>query len=213
MEVLWPQLQPHTTLHLGDGVYTARVAKTQADREKGLSGTSSLGEDQAMILAYDTDGKWPVSMKGIKYSIDIIWLDKDKKVIYIVKNARPESYPYETYVSPREPHQSLADLSPAEMDDFAAALRETLIRMENLWRMPFPYVMVLHQAPTNGVHYPGFHFHVEIHPPLRKPGLLKYLAGPEIGGGNFLNDTSPEEKAAELRAVPAVHYRQPKVNG
>ena len=122
-------------------------------------------------------------------------------------------YPYETYVSPREPHQSLADLSPAEMDDFAAALRETLIRMENLWRMPFPYVMVLHQAPTNGVHYPGFHFHVEIHPPLRKPGLLKYLAGPEIGGGNFLNDTSPEEKAAELRAVPAVHYRQPKVNG
>ncbi|HTJ73449.1 MAG TPA: DUF192 domain-containing protein [Verrucomicrobiae bacterium] len=95
--ILWPQLQPHTTLHLGDGVYTARVAKTQADREKGLSGTSSLGEDQAMILAYDTDGKWPVSMKGIKYSIDIIWLDKDKKVIYIVKNARPESYPYETY--------------------------------------------------------------------------------------------------------------------
>jgi len=122
-------------------------------------------------------------------------------------------YPYETYVLPREPHQSLADLSPAEMDDFAATLRETLIRMENLWRMPFPYVMVLHQAPTNGVHYPGFHFHVEIHPPLRKPGLLKYLAGPEIGGGNFLNDTSPEEKAAELRAVPAVHYRQPKVNG
>jgi UDPglucose--hexose-1-phosphate uridylyltransferase len=38
--------------------------------------------------------------------------------------------------------------------------------------------------------------------------LLKYLAGPEIGGGNFLNDASPEEKAAELRAVPDAHYRQ-----
>ena len=56
--------------------------------------------------------------------------------------------------------------------------------------------------------YPGFHFHVEFHPPLRKPNLLKYLAGPEIGGGNFLSDTAPEEKAAELRAVPAVHYRR-----
>jgi UDPglucose--hexose-1-phosphate uridylyltransferase len=117
-------------------------------------------------------------------------------------------YPYETYVTPREPHQSLADLSPTELDDFAATLRATLIRMENLWRMPFPYVMVLHQAPTDGVRYSGFHFHVEIHPPLRKPGLLKYLAGPEIGGGNFLNDASPEEKAAELRAVPDAHYRQ-----
>jgi UDPglucose--hexose-1-phosphate uridylyltransferase len=41
---------------------------------------------------------------------------------------------------------------------------------------------------------------------LRKPGLLKYLAGPEIGGGNFLNDTAPEEKAAELRAVSSLHY-------
>ena len=46
-----------------------------------------------------------------------------------------------------------------------------------------------------------FHFHIEFHPPLRKPNLLKYLAGPEIGGGNFLGDTSPEEKAAELRRV------------
>ena len=115
-------------------------------------------------------------------------------------------YPYETYVAPRATHQSLADLGPDELADFASVLRETLIRMDNLWRMPFPYVMVLHQAPTDGTPRPGFHFHVEIHPPLRKPGLLKYLAGPEIGGGNFLNDTVPEEKAAELRAVPAVHY-------
>jgi UDPglucose--hexose-1-phosphate uridylyltransferase len=73
--------------------------------------------------------------------------------------------------------------------------------------MSFPYVMVLHQAPTDRL-YPGFHFHIQIHPPLRKPGLLKYLAGPEIGGGNFLNDTAPEEKAAELRAVSNVHYTQ-----
>ena len=116
-------------------------------------------------------------------------------------------YPYETYVAPRETHASLADLSAAELRDFAAVLRETLIRLDNLWRMSFPYVMVLHQAPTDR-EYPGFHFHIEIHPPLRKPGLLKYLAGPEIGGGNFLNDAAPEEKAAELQAVSNVHYTQ-----
>ena len=73
------------------------------------------------------------------------------------------------------------------------------------WRPP--YVMVLHQAPTDGLTYPGFHFHLQILPPLRRPGLLKYLAGPEIGAGNFLNDTAPEAKAAELRAVAAEHYR------
>jgi UDPglucose--hexose-1-phosphate uridylyltransferase len=115
-------------------------------------------------------------------------------------------YPYETYVAPRDTHASLADLTASELGDVAAVLRETLIRLDNLWRMSFPYVMVLHQAPTDDAPHPGFHFHIEIHPPLRKPGLLKYLAGPEIGGGNFLNDTAPEEKAAELRAVSSMHY-------
>ena len=38
------------------------------------------------------------------------------------------------------------------------------------------------------------------------PAFSTTLAGPEIGGGNFLSDTSPEAKAAELRAVPSVHY-------
>ena len=42
--------------------------------------------------------------------------------------------------------------------------------------------------------------------------MLKFLAGPEIGGGNFLSDTSPEEKAAELRALPDVHYRDAESN-
>jgi len=127
---------------------------------------------------------------------------QDQALSFIPYFAR---YPYETYVAPRETHASLADLNTAELRDFAAVLRETLIRLDNLWRMSFPYVMVLHQAPTDR-EYPGFHFHIEIHPPLRKPGLLKYLAGPEIGGGNFLNDTAPEEKAAELQAVSSVHY-------
>jgi UDPglucose--hexose-1-phosphate uridylyltransferase len=90
--------------------------------------------------------------------------------------------------------------------DFAEALRHVTVKFDNLWRMPFPYVMALHQAPTDGGPHRGFHFHAEFHPPLRKPDLLKYLAGPEIGGGNFLSDTSPEEKAAELRALPDVHY-------
>lgn len=130
---------------------------------------------------------------------------RDQALSFIPYFAR---YPYETFVAPRATHPSLADLSTPELRDFAAVLRETVIRLDNLWRMPFPYVMVLHQAPTDGAPYPGFHFHIQIHPPLRKPGLLKYLAGPEIGGGNFLNDTAPEEKAAELQAVPSVHYTQ-----
>jgi len=116
-------------------------------------------------------------------------------------------YAYECYVAPRETHASLQTMSHAELGDLAAALKSLLVRYDNLWQMPFPYVLTLHQAPTDGGDHAGFHFHIECHPPLRKPHLLKYLAGPEIGGGNFLSDTRPEAKAAELLAVPEVHYK------
>ena len=116
-------------------------------------------------------------------------------------------YAYEVYVAPKRTVQSVSDLTDREVSDFAAILRETLIRFDNLWQSPFPYVMPLHQAPTDGGDHRGFHFHIEFHPPLRKPNLLKYLAGPEIGGGNFLSDTSPEEKAAELRSQSTTHYK------
>jgi UDPglucose--hexose-1-phosphate uridylyltransferase len=116
-------------------------------------------------------------------------------------------YAYEVYVAPKATHPSLAALSDVEVRDFASVLKDTLVRFDNLWRMPFPYVMVLHQAPTDGEDHGGFHFHIEFHPPLRRPNLLKYLAGPEIGGGNFLSDTAPEEKAAELRVAGGTHYK------
>jgi len=116
-------------------------------------------------------------------------------------------YSYELYVAPKASHASLADLSPAELDAFARILKLALVRLDNLWRMPLPYVMVLHQAPTDGQSYPNYHFHIEFHPPLRKPNLLKYLAGPEIGGGNFVSDTSPEQKAEELRSLATEHYK------
>lgn len=117
-------------------------------------------------------------------------------------------YAYETYLAPKKTHASIATLVSEELSGFAEALKILLVKLDNLWRMSFPYVMALHQAPTDGDRYDGFHFHIEIHPPLRRPNLLKYLAGPEIGGGNFLSDTSPEEKAAELRALPEIHYKQ-----
>jgi galactose-1-phosphate uridylyltransferase len=94
-----------------------------------------------------------------------------------------------------------------ETRDFADVFKRVLVKFDNLWYMPFPYVMPRHQAPMDGREYPGFHFHIEFQPPLRKPNLLKYLAGPEIGGGNFLSDTSAQEKAAELRAQSDLHYK------
>jgi hypothetical protein len=116
-------------------------------------------------------------------------------------------YAYEVYVVPRRRVPHVFALTEAETESLARALRHVTVGFDNLWRMSFPYVQVLHQAPTDSGDYGAYHFYIAFHPPLRQPNLLKYLAGPEVGGGNFLSDTSPEDKAAELKALPDTHYK------
>jgi UDPglucose--hexose-1-phosphate uridylyltransferase len=179
---------PHCQIYATNFVFRTIQVEAEASA-KHLAATGNVLFDD-IIAAEEADGRRMLSAN-------------DSAVSFVPYFAR---YPYETYVAPRTTRANVGELTDSELDGFSAVLRETLVRLENLWRMALPYVMVLHNAPAKD-EAPGFHFHIQIHPPLRKPGLMKYLAGPEIGGGNFLNDTAPEAKASELRAVPSVHYK------
>ncbi len=117
-------------------------------------------------------------------------------------------YAYEVFILPKRLANSLADLTDEEQVALAALMREVSIRYDNLWKMPFPYVMAIHQAPTDGKDYSQYPFHIEYHPPLRKPDTMKYLAGPEIGGGSMTNESDPDTRAAELRNVAKTLYRE-----
>ncbi|HYO14207.1 MAG TPA: galactose-1-phosphate uridylyltransferase [Thermoanaerobaculia bacterium] len=110
-------------------------------------------------------------------------------------------YSYEVWIAPRRGAGSVADLAAAERADFARALKTVLLKYDNLWGKPFPYILIFHQSPTDGRPHPEAHLHVEIYPAYRMPGRLKYLAGSEIGAGAFTADTLPEDKVKELQAV------------
>jgi len=113
-------------------------------------------------------------------------------------------YPYEVWIAPRRGAPSFSALTTIERYDFARALKTVLLKFDGLWSRPFPYIMAIHQAPTDGAIYPGAHVHAECYPAYRMPGRLKYLAGSEIGAGVFTADTLPEQKAVELQAVAVV---------
>jgi len=117
-------------------------------------------------------------------------------------------YAYEVMVMPKRRHATLITMTDTELYDLAQAFQEVQRRYDTAFDMSFPYVMSIHQAPVDNQEYPDYHLHINILPPFRQPGLIKYLAGPEIGGGNFMADTIPEEKAAELRAVDLSNFKE-----
>ena len=110
-------------------------------------------------------------------------------------------YPYETWIVPQRPVAFLHELTDEERLDFAKALQKTLRKMDELWKKPFPYLLAVYQAPTDGSPTDGLQAHIQIYPALRTRDKLKFLAGTEMAAGLFVNDSYPEEKAAELRSV------------
>lgn len=71
----------------------AEIAETYGERAQGLSGREFVSDDQGMFFLFKEPGRYPFWMKGMKFPIDIIWLDKDLKIIEITKGAQPESFP------------------------------------------------------------------------------------------------------------------------
>jgi UDPglucose--hexose-1-phosphate uridylyltransferase len=110
-------------------------------------------------------------------------------------------FPFEVWIAPRRPVALLHELLPAERAAMARALKTLLLTYDRMWSKPFPYVMVVHQAPTDGEPHPEAHLHFEFYPAYRLPDRLKYLAGSELGAGVFTADAEPEAIAAQLRTA------------
>jgi UDPglucose--hexose-1-phosphate uridylyltransferase len=109
-------------------------------------------------------------------------------------------YPYQTRLTPRA---HVADITgiPSEGPS-AVELADFLLRLvrayDRVYQAPMPYMLALHQLGD-----PRFHVHFELLPVGRAPGKLKLPAGSESAFGFWVNDSLPDEKAAELRAALA----------
>jgi len=109
-------------------------------------------------------------------------------------------FPYEAHVYSRRCAPSIASLGGDERRDLACVLKRLLVGYDNLFGFSLPYMMVMHQAPTDGGDHAGVaHFHVEFYPPNRTADKLKYLAGSETGAGAYIVDVVPEDTSRELR--------------
>jgi len=69
------------------------IADTPSERTQGLSGRESLAENQAMLFVFDYPDYHKIWMKDMKFPIDVIWLDENKKITHIEENISPETYP------------------------------------------------------------------------------------------------------------------------
>jgi len=109
-------------------------------------------------------------------------------------------FPFEVHLYAGRCAPSIADLDAEERRDLASVLKRLLAGYDALFGFSLPYMMVMHQAPTDGEDHDSIaHFHIEFYPPNRTADKLKYQAGSETGAGAFVMDVLPEQSAETLR--------------
>jgi UDPglucose--hexose-1-phosphate uridylyltransferase len=111
------------------------------------------------------------------------------------------TWPYELRLAPRTEAPDLVD-GRCDRDGLAAALVDGLARLDQLFDEPMPYMLWIHQRPTDGGDWPGARVHVHVNPMLRAPGVLRYVAAAEQGGGVQFDPIDPVDAAAQLRGLP-----------
>ncbi len=72
---------------------TFDVSDTDAKKELGLSGRTSLLPGTGMIFLFDKKDRYGFWMKDMNFSIDIVWVDDNFTVLDIKENVSPETYP------------------------------------------------------------------------------------------------------------------------
>ena len=86
---MFRNFQPSTEVRVGSGVFSVQLATTDVARVKGLSGVDHLNANGGLLMVFQSDDRWDIWMKDMKIPLDIIWMNNEKKVIYIVTDASP----------------------------------------------------------------------------------------------------------------------------
>lgn len=107
------------------------IAKSETDKEIGLSKYNDLDQGKGMIFIFDKPAYYRFWMKSMKFPIDIIFI-RDDKISKIVKDAKPpEGTNSLTIYVPNEPINKVLEIN-AGLSEKYGFKEGQLIKISNL---------------------------------------------------------------------------------
>ncbi|MDX7997887.1 UDP-glucose--hexose-1-phosphate uridylyltransferase [Xenorhabdus sp. Reich] len=127
-------------------------------------------------------------------------------------------WPFETMLLPKIHIRRMNELTEAQRDDLAVALKKLTSRYDNLFQCTFPYSMGWHFAPffnnqrdndlkTQEYTVEHWQLHALFYPPLlRSATVRKFMVGYEMFA-EPQRDLTPEQAAQRLRSVSDIRFK------
>src|SRR3989344_5194996 len=71
-----------------DKCFNVEIADDE-ERTNGLMFRGQMDRDNGMLFIFDKEDKYDFWMKNMNFPLDILWINEDKKVVYIHKDTPP----------------------------------------------------------------------------------------------------------------------------
>ena len=88
-------------IKINENTFSVLIADTPTKRALGLSGREELASGYGMLFVFERSGNYPFWMKDMNFAIDILWINEDNEIIYVLEDIAPETYPT-AFTSPEE---------------------------------------------------------------------------------------------------------------
>ena len=192
----------------------ADVAYVLPFENRGREVGATIDHPHGQIYAYDSVP--PVARRELELALEhgcALCAPGDPSLVitshggWVTASPPAPAWPYELLLRPVGHTPDLPQLvvDPPLRAGLAAALADAVLRLDALFSRPMPYMLWVHQRPTGGDHVGGLddaaHLHVHVAPVMRAPGVIRYVAAAEVGGGVIFNPVPPDEAAAALRSA------------
>lgn len=72
-----------------DKCFKVEIADTPEERSRGLMFRKELAPDRGLLFVFESEEKHGFWMKNTYFSLDIVWLNRNKEIVFIKKNFQP----------------------------------------------------------------------------------------------------------------------------
>jgi hypothetical protein len=114
------------TLYINGSKILVDVADTPQKQAQGLSGRSSLPENQGMLFLSSRPDYYSFWMKEMKFPLDFVWI-ADKRVIEITQNIQPQDYQPPKTLTPKEKVDMVLEINAGQAEKLNIKVGDKII--------------------------------------------------------------------------------------
>ncbi|MEK6845074.1 MAG: DUF192 domain-containing protein, partial [Nanoarchaeota archaeon] len=102
------------------------ISSTQEELSKGLMFRESLDKNSGMLFIFPENGIYSFWMKNTLISLDIIWINSNKEIVFIEHNAQPCQENNCKNLAPNETAKYVLEINAGTADEMGLEIRDKI---------------------------------------------------------------------------------------